>query len=164
MPQPVRLVHTAFGIHRQGILKVHHLWNRRAAHQCHRTHHLAVKHIGHHLPFELLVAATGLERIPVAYLQRLGVQVVPHYILVIDQAGGMHHPDVAAEWLQLLDMFRQHLGMRHAEKVYLIMFGQLLDLMIGAQLVAFLKRVRESGQYNQYLHNTNYSRVSIIPH
>ena len=54
--------------------------------------------------------------------------------------------------IEMVIMVMFYLGVRKCKKINFMPFRQLDNLVVGSQFVAFVERVGEAGENNQYLH------------
>ena len=144
-PKAFAPFHTPFGIEREGVLKVHHLGVVDLCHQGHGAHHLVVDDIGFHPCDERLASPAGFVRIPVAKLEAFGADVVAQHILIAYPSGRVDDAYLLAIGFEGGALLGADGRVAYGKKVDLVALGELHYLVVGAQLVAFLQRVREPG-------------------
>ena len=95
-PESAAVVHTAFGVHGEGVLEVHDFGVFGAGYEVHGADHLVVYDIGLDFAFERTVGVAGAGCLPIADLQGAGGEPVAHDVAVAYDAVEVHNTDVGA--------------------------------------------------------------------
>ena len=123
--------HPPFHIHREGILKVEYLGQRRMSNILHGANHLCIDDVRLHLSLEVAVAATSTAVIPVANLQRADTEQIAKNTKATSYFRKPCNANILAIFAHLLKGRLVNLAMRECKEIDLVVLGEGTDLIIS---------------------------------
>ena len=139
--QASMIQHSTFYIHREGILKVKYLWQRRMSDILHGTNHLCIDDVRLHLGLEVAVAATSTAVIPEANLQRADTEQIANNTKTSYYLRKPCNANILAVFAHLLKGRLVDLAMRECKEIDLVVLSEGTDLIISPKFVALLEGI-----------------------